>query len=247
MHLKPGPLNLITDVPGLTVGNATDERSRSGVTTVLCDRHTTAGVDVRGGAPGVRETDTLAPDSLVGAVHAVVLSGGSVFGLAAADGVTMELSDRDVGLRIADGPRALPIVPAAVLHDLTNGGDKHWGEPPYRVLGRNSVGVATREFALGAVGAGREDDGREREKREDPEGPGAGAGHGFNIRPRGQALAIMKSCTGPASSAATSSTTSSPSAEWRAFASASSSPTKGSRASSRSSSSCRTWPRIPSR
>lgn len=153
--MKPGPLNRITDVPGLKVGHATDERAQSGVTTVLCDRLTTASVDVRGGAPGVRETDTLAPDSLVGAVHAIVLAGGSVFGLAAADGVTMELSDRDIGLRIADGPRALPIVPAAVLHDLTNGGDKGWGEPPYRVLGRNSIGHATREFALGAVGAGR--------------------------------------------------------------------------------------------
>jgi L-aminopeptidase/D-esterase-like protein len=153
--VRPGPLNLITDVPGLTVGNATDERARSGVTTVLCDRHTTAGVDVRGGAPGVRETDTLAPDSLVGAVHAIVLSGGSVFGLGAADGVTTELSARGVGLRIADGPRPLPIVPAAVLHDLTNGGDKGWSDPPYRELGRASVAAASRDFAIGSIGAGR--------------------------------------------------------------------------------------------
>lgn len=154
--MKPGELNLITDVPGLFVGHATDERARTGVTTVLCDRQTTASVDVRGGAPGVRETDTLAPDSFVGAVHAVVLAGGSVFGLAAADGVATALSAAGVGLRIANGPHAIPIVPAAVLHDLASGGDKQWGaEPPYRALGRASVAAAAREFALGAVGAGR--------------------------------------------------------------------------------------------
>jgi L-aminopeptidase/D-esterase-like protein len=149
-------LNLITDVPGLRVGHATDERARTGVTAVLCDRQTTAGVDVRGGAPGVRETDTLAPDSLVGAVHAVVLAGGSVFGLAAADGVAIALTAAGVGLRIANGPHAIPIVPAAVLHDLASGGDKQWGaEPPYRALGRAAVAAAARKFALGAVGAGR--------------------------------------------------------------------------------------------
>jgi L-aminopeptidase/D-esterase-like protein len=154
--VKPGPLNLITDVPGLRVGHATDERARTGVTTVLCDRHTIASVDVRGGAPGVRETDTLAPDSFVGAAHAIVLAGGSVFGLAAADGVATALSAAGVGLRIANGPHAIPIVPAAVLHDLASGGDKQWGvEPPYRALGRGSVDAAAREFALGAVGAGR--------------------------------------------------------------------------------------------
>jgi L-aminopeptidase/D-esterase-like protein len=154
--VKPGPLNLITDVPGLRVGHATDERARTGVTTVVCERQTTASVDVRGGAPGVRETDTLAPDSFVGAAHAIVLAGGSVFGLAAADGVATALSAAGVGLRIANGPHAIPIVPAAVLHDLAGGGDKQWGaEPPYRALGRASVDAAARDFALGAVGAGR--------------------------------------------------------------------------------------------
>lgn len=153
--MRPGELNLITDVPGLRVGNATDERARTGVTTVLCERQTTASVDVRGGAPGVRETDTLAPDSFVGAVHAVVLAGGSVFGLAAADGVATALSAAGVGLRIANGPHAIPIVPAAVLHDLASGGDKQWAEPPYRELGRASVANAAHEFRLGAIGAGR--------------------------------------------------------------------------------------------
>jgi L-aminopeptidase/D-esterase-like protein len=152
--VRPGRLNLITDVPGLRVGHATDQRARTGVTTVLCDALTPAGVDVRGGAPGVRETDTLAPDSLVGAAHALVLAGGSVFGLAAADGVVAALSAAGTGLRIADGPHALPIVPAAVLHDLANGGDKRWSEPPYRALGAASVAAAGREFRLGTVGAG---------------------------------------------------------------------------------------------
>lgn len=153
--LRPGPLNLITDVPGLRVGHATDERSQSGVTTLLGDRPMAAGVDVRGGAPGVRETDTLAPEALVGHAHAIVLAGGSVFGLAAADGVATALSTAGIGLRIMAHTRAIPIVPAAVLHDLGGDGDKSWTESPYRDLGTASVQAATIHFALGAVGAGR--------------------------------------------------------------------------------------------
>ena len=153
--MRPGPLNLITDVPGLRVGHATDERSQSGVTTLLGARPLAAGVDVRGGAPGVRETDTLAPDALVGHAHAIVLAGGSVFGLAAADGVATALSNAGVGLRLLAHTRAIPIVPAAVLHDLGGDGDKSWTEPPYRALGTASVAAATERFALGRVGAGR--------------------------------------------------------------------------------------------
>jgi L-aminopeptidase/D-esterase-like protein len=154
-EVGPGKLNLITDVPGIRVGHATDERAQSGVTTLVGDRPLAAGVDVRGGAPGVRETDTLAPDALVGRAHAIVLAGGSVFGLGAADGVAAELSDAGVGLRLLAHTRAIPIVPAAVLHDLAGDGDKGWREPPYRALGVDSVKVASREFALGRVGAGR--------------------------------------------------------------------------------------------
>ncbi len=153
--MRPGPLNLITDVPGLRVGHATDERSHSGVTTLCGDRPLVAGVDVRGGAPGVRETDTLAPDALIGHAHAIVLAGGSVFGLAAADGVAIALSNAGVGLHIMTHTRAIPIVPAAVLHDLAGSGDKSWTESPYQALGAASLQSATTRFALGAIGAGR--------------------------------------------------------------------------------------------
>jgi L-aminopeptidase/D-esterase-like protein len=153
---RPGPKNLITDIPGLLVGHAADEGARTGVTTLLCGADWSAGVDVRGGGPGVRESEALAPENLVGRAHALVLAGGSVFGLAAADGVAAALSARDVGLHLRPGSRAIPIVPCAVLHDLGNGGDKGWGmTPPYRDLGIRALHAATAEFALGSVGAGR--------------------------------------------------------------------------------------------
>ncbi|MBA2934900.1 P1 family peptidase [Sphingomonas sp. CGMCC 1.13654] len=154
--MRPGPRNLITDVPGLRVGHATDEAAGTGVTTILTDSAWVGAVDVRGGGPGVRETDTLAPENLVPGVHAVVLSGGSVFGLAAADGVVARLSVRGVGLKLAPEGKALPIVPSAILFDLAGEGDKDWGEmPPYRALGLASVDAAEEDFALGSVGAGR--------------------------------------------------------------------------------------------
>ena len=154
--LRPGPRNAITDVPGLLVGHATDERVRTGVTVVLCPSQWPAAVDVRGGGPGSRETDALAPENLVAGVHAIVLSGGSVFGLGAADGVTAALSARDVGLHLRPGAPAIPIVPSAVLHDLANGGDKDWKlEPPYRAHGMQALAAAGADVALGLVGAGR--------------------------------------------------------------------------------------------
>ena len=153
---RPAPKNLITDVAGLNVGHATDERVRSGVTTLLCGAAWSAGVDVRGGGPGGRETDALSPENLVGRAHAVVLAGGSVFGLAAADGVAATLSAKNIGLQLRAGSPHIPIVPSAVLHDLGNGGDKSWGsEPPYRELGIRSLNAAGTDFALGSVGAGR--------------------------------------------------------------------------------------------
>jgi L-aminopeptidase/D-esterase-like protein len=154
--IRPGPKNLITDIPGLLVGHATDEHARTGVTALLCGAEWAAGVDVRGGGPGVRESEALAPENLVGRVHALVLAGGSVFGLAAADGVAAALSVRDVGLHLRPGSPAIPIVPCAVLHDLGNGGDKAWGiTPPYRDLGIRALQSAAPEVALGSVGAGR--------------------------------------------------------------------------------------------
>jgi L-aminopeptidase/D-esterase-like protein len=143
-------------VAGLAVGHATDDRAATGVTVLECADGWSAGVDVRGGAPGTRETDVLAPENLVGQVHAVVLAGGSVFGLAAADGVTTALSARGRGITLRPGSPAIPIVPAAVLHDLGNDGDKGWGlDPPYRRLGARALEAAGTDFALGSVGAGR--------------------------------------------------------------------------------------------
>ncbi len=113
-------------------------------------------MDVRGGGPGTRETDALAAENLVGRAHALVLAGGSVFGLAAADGVAAALSSQGTGLALRPGSPAIPIVPSAVLHDLANGGDKNWGlDPPYRALGLAAAAAASEDFALGAVGAGR--------------------------------------------------------------------------------------------
>jgi L-aminopeptidase/D-esterase-like protein len=153
---RPGPKNLITDVAGLKVGHATREAVRTGVTALLCETGWAAAVDVRGGGPGTRETEALAPENLVGRAHAVVLAGGSVFGLAAADGVTASLSARGIGLQLRPGSPSIPIVPCAVLHDLSNGGDKNWGLlPPYRDLGLSASTAAKADFALGSVGAGR--------------------------------------------------------------------------------------------
>jgi L-aminopeptidase/D-esterase-like protein len=145
--------NLITDVAGLLVGNAEDARVKSGVTVVLCEQPAVASVHVMGGAPGTRETDLLAPEQSVQAVDAVVLSGGSAFGLAAADGVHSALAA--MGRGVAIGPARVPIVPAAILFDLLNGDDKNWGEAsPYKALGQTALANAARAFALGTVGAG---------------------------------------------------------------------------------------------
>ncbi len=153
---RPGAQNLITDVEGISVGNAQDERARSGVTLILPDARAVAGVDVRGGAPGTRETEALDPDCLVDAIDAVVLSGGSVYGLDAASAVTAELGAKGRGYQLAGSDLVAPVVPAAILFDLTNGGDKSWGaNPPYAELGRQVLAAADRTFALGNEGAGR--------------------------------------------------------------------------------------------
>lgn len=156
MRTRPGPLNLLTDVPGLRVGQAEDIRVRTGVTVVLADRPAVAACDVRGGGPGTRETDLLKLDTLVEAVDAIVLSGGSVYGLGAADGVAAALGAQGRGFSFGlPGVPPAPIVPAAILFDLANGGDKGWGEAaPYGALGRAALEAAGRRFALGTVGAG---------------------------------------------------------------------------------------------
>ena len=114
--MRPGPRNLITDVTGLTVGHAVEGRLRSGCTVLLGERPFTAAVNVMGGAPGTRETDLLAPDRLVQEVDALVLSGGSAFGLDACSGVADGL--RAMGRGFAVGDQRVPIVPGAILFDL---------------------------------------------------------------------------------------------------------------------------------
>ena len=150
--MRPGPRNLITDVAGLAVGNAEDHDVRTGVTVLLGERPFTAAVHVMGGAPGTRETDLLAPDRLVQEADALVLAGGSAFGLDAASGVADAL--RAAGRGFAVGDQRVPIVPAAILFDLLNGGAKDWAENPYRGLGARALAAAGRDFALGTAGAG---------------------------------------------------------------------------------------------
>ncbi len=154
--LRPGPRNLLTDVPGLTVGNATDEAGKTGVTVVRFPGGWTAAVDVRGGGPGVRETAALSPENGYAQLHALTFSGGSVFGLGAADAVTAVLSQAGEGFLVRPETPRVPIVAGAVLYDLANGGDKAWGlDPPYQRLGREAFETTGETFDLGAVGAGR--------------------------------------------------------------------------------------------
>lgn len=152
MTTQTGPRNLITDVAKLRVGQAEDHRLRSGVTVLTADAQFTAGVHVMGGAPGTRETDLLSPDRAVQQVDALVLSGGSAFGLDAASGVAEGL--RAMGRGFAVGGARVPIVPAAILFDLLNGGDHGWSENPYRALGRAALAAAGETFEIGTAGAG---------------------------------------------------------------------------------------------
>ncbi len=153
--IRSGKRNLITDVDGIRVGHAHDATVLSGVSVVLPDEAAVAGVNIAGGAPATRETDALDASALVGAIHAIVLSGGSVFGLEAASGVTSWLDRRKRGFAFGDQPHVCPIVPAACLFDLTNGGNKQWGDmPPYRDWGIEACTGAAEDFELGNHGAG---------------------------------------------------------------------------------------------
>jgi L-aminopeptidase/D-esterase-like protein len=151
--VKAGPTNSICDVAGLTVGHAQDDALKSGVTALVCETSDNfAGVHVMGGAPGTRDTDLLAPQNTVQGVDAVVLAGGSAFGLDAAGGAQMAL--RDMGRGFAIGDQRVPIVPSAILFDLINGGNKSFKENPYGALGRRAVEAASTDVVLGSVGAG---------------------------------------------------------------------------------------------
>ncbi|TAK56859.1 MAG: peptidase S58 family protein [Dehalococcoidia bacterium] len=139
----------ITDVTGIRVGHWTDRRAATGCTVVLPDKPAVAGGDVRGGAPGTRETDLLRPGRLVERVNAIVLAGGSAYGLAAADGAVRFLAERGRGYVIASG--VVPIVPAAILFDLGIGRADRW---PTADAGYRAAAKAARRTAEGNVGAG---------------------------------------------------------------------------------------------
>lgn len=154
---KPGPRNALTDVAGLTVGCAEDAAALTGVTVIVPDARAVCSVDVRGGGPGTRESTALEPHNLVDAVDAVVLAGGSVYGLAAADGVAavMGAEGKGFGLVSAPGVPRSPVIPSAILYDLANSGDKAWGAaPPYNALGRAAYAARGRDVPLGNRGAG---------------------------------------------------------------------------------------------
>ena len=150
--MSAGESNSLTDVAGILVGHHTDLAAACGVSVALCPQGATAGVDVRGSAPGTRETDLLAPQNLVEKVQAVVLTGGSVYGLCTADGVVSWLADKGLGFPLA-GNYVAPIVPAAALFDLGRGGSyvpavvPEWGS-------KACAAAAGNGFSLGTVGAG---------------------------------------------------------------------------------------------
>ena len=150
--MQPGARNLITDVAGIKVGNACDPALKSGVSVVLSDAPMTASYAVMGGAPGTRDTDLLEPDKTVSEVDALVLSGGSAFGLDAASGVSECLAKEGRGYKVRSA--AVPIVPTAILFDLLNGGNKNWSTNPYAALGRAAFEARSDSFDLGTVGAG---------------------------------------------------------------------------------------------
>jgi D-aminopeptidase len=145
--------NLITDLDGLLVGSADDEKLASGVSVVVFEEPAIASIAIHGGAPGVRDAALLEPEMTVPTVDALVLSGGSAFGLDAMGGVIGHL--REIGRGFPIGRFRIPIAPGAILNDLLNGGDKDWGRmPPYWQMGFEATARVGKEFALGTAGAG---------------------------------------------------------------------------------------------
>ena len=144
-----------SDVPGLYIGHAHDQQVNTGVTLIVPDQPVVMAVDVRGGGPGTRETDALNPSTLVERVHGLVLAGGTVFGLAAADELVLCLSAAGRGLAMGPALPSVPVVPAAILFDLANGGNKQWGhEPPYRRLTHLAYAALGTGDISGRCGAG---------------------------------------------------------------------------------------------
>ena len=148
-----GTLNLITDVAGVRVGNAEDARVATGVTAIVFDTANVASGVTRGGAPGTRDTTLLEPEMTATGIDAVLLSGGSLFGLDAAGGAVSFLREQGRGMRI--GTANVPIAVQAITFDLLNGGDKDWGRmPPYWELAGRPPPPRPPAFALGTAGGG---------------------------------------------------------------------------------------------
>src|SRR5436305_10513210 len=145
--------NLLTDIAGVRVGHADDAALASGVTVVVFDAPAVAAIDVRRGGPGIRDGAVLDLANTVERIDGIGLSGGSVFGLESGGGVQAWLAEQGGGFAV--GAARVPIVPGAVVFDVSNGGDKTWGRfAPYRDLGYAAAAAADTNFALGSVGAG---------------------------------------------------------------------------------------------
>lgn len=145
--------NLITDVPGLSVGNAHDPAMASGVTVAVFDQPAVASIAIHGGAPAVRDTALLEPEASVERVDALVLSGGSAFGLDASGGVLAHL--RSIGRGFSVGAIRVPIAPGAAIFDLAQSTGIAWPTPPlWWRLGERAASTAAAEFELGTAGAG---------------------------------------------------------------------------------------------
>ena len=151
--MKIGKNNLITDVKGVLVGNSENQKLKSGVTVFSCEKPFKASVSILGGAPGTKDTDLLESDKLVEYINALVLSGGSVYGLDAPSGVVDILREEGKGHKAREN-LYVPIVPGAILFDLVNGGEKNWKKNPYYNLGKKAYLNKDKKFKLGSFGAG---------------------------------------------------------------------------------------------
>ena len=156
MHPAPGNKNLITDVPGIQVGHAEDNKIGTGVTVITGDNPFSAAVDVRGGGPGTRETDMLNLENSIGRADAIVLSGGSAFGLDACSEVQDLLRQDNKGYKV--GKAVVPLVPGAVIFDLNINDKPHVNiigkRSPWRILANKAYKLANTDFLLGSFGAG---------------------------------------------------------------------------------------------
>ena len=151
---RPGKRNLITDIDGLNVGNVEDNLVNTGVTALIPDQSAIASVYVMGGGPGTRDTELLSPENTVEKIDGLFLSGGSAFGLDSGSGVQAWLRENNRGFSLAG--KTIPLVPGAIIFDLSNGGDKNWGKySPYRELGYAAADAAAKDFQLGSFGAGK--------------------------------------------------------------------------------------------